>query len=143
LVRLRKERVAHIRTGEKAAYTRTITRKDIATYARLSGDTNPLHLNEEYAKTTRFRKTIAHGMLTASLISAALGTRLPGPGAIYLEQTIRFLKPVYAGDTIRTVIEIVSYEENTGKIFAKTNCFRQNGDQVIEGKALLLLDKLR
>ncbi len=86
--------------GRTAAFSKTITDADIVMFAGVTGDTNPVHLDEDYAASTRFGGRIAHGMLTAGLISAVLGTKLPGPGAIYLSQTLRFKAPVRIGDTV-------------------------------------------
>ncbi len=128
------------RVGEKASLTRTVTEQDITAFARLTGDTNPLHLDEDYARTTRFGRRIAHGFLTAGLISAVLGTKLPGPGAIYLEQHLRFTKPVYPGDSITAVVEIVRYQEEKGLLTLKTECFNQNEELVLTGEAVLLVN---
>lgn len=125
--------------GESASLTRTITEDDVVAFARLTGDTNPLHLDEAYARTTRFGRRIAQGLLTAGLISALLGTELPGPGAIYLEQTLRFIKPVYIGDTITAVVEVTAYREDKGVVTLKTECFDQQGEQVLTGEAVLLV----
>ena len=95
--------------GEKAAFSRTITEADIIAYAGFSGDFNPLHVDEEYARTTRFGSRIAHGLLTAGLISNVLGMKLPGPGAIYLSQTLKFTAPVRIGDTITATAEVTAY----------------------------------
>ncbi|MDJ0269287.1 MAG: MaoC family dehydratase [Aigarchaeota archaeon] len=128
-----------LRVGDRASYTKTITAEDIRAYAELTGDKNPLHLDEEYAKNTRFGRVIAHGMLTASLISAVIGTRLPGPGAIYLEQRLRFTRPVYPGDTITAEVEVVEFREEKGVVRLRTDCLNQRGERVIEGEAVLLL----
>ena len=126
------------RVGEKASLTRTVTEQDITAFAQLTGDTNPMHLDDDYARTTRFGRRIAHGLLTAGLISAVLGTELPGPGAIYLEQHLRFTKPVYPGDTITAVVEVVRYQEEKGLLTLKTECLNQNEELVLTGEAVLL-----
>ncbi len=125
--------------GESASLTRTITEDDIVAFARLTGDTNPLHLDEAYARTTRFGRRIAHGLLTAGFLSAFLGTELPGPGAIYLEQNLRFLKPVYPGDTVTATVEVTAYREDEGIVTLRTDCVNQRGEQVISGAAVLLV----
>ena len=125
--------------GDRASLTRTITEEDIAAFAQLTGDTNPLHLDEAYARTTRFGRRIAQGLLTAGLISALLGTRLPGPGAIYVEQHLRFTKPVYPGDTITAVAEVTAFQEDKGLVTLKTECFNQEGERVLTGEAVLLV----
>jgi 3-hydroxybutyryl-CoA dehydratase len=96
-----------LQIGECAVFSKTITETDIYLFAGITGDLNPVHINEEAAKKTYFKKRIAHGMLTASFISTVIGTQLPGAGTIYLEQSIRFTKPVYIGDTIQAKVEII------------------------------------
>ena len=96
--------IEDLEAGMSAAFGKTITDADILMFAGVSGDTNPVHLNEEFALGTAFQGRIAHGMLTASLISTVLGTKLPGPGCIYLSQTLKFLAPVRAGDTVRAEV---------------------------------------
>ena len=86
--------------GMSTSYTRTVTEKDITQFAEVSGDTNPVHLDEEFAATTRFKKRIAHGMLSGSYISTVVGTKLPGPGCLYVSQTLKFRAPVYIGDKV-------------------------------------------
>lgn len=127
--------------GEKATLSRTVSEADIAEFARISGDVNPVHLDEAYARNTRFGGRIAHGMLAASFISATLGTRLPGPGAIYLNQTLKFTAPVRAGDTITTTVEVLAYREDKRIITLKTDCANQRGEIVVTGEAVLLMEK--
>ncbi len=124
--------------GQKATLSKTFTEADILAFANASGDHNPVHLDEAFAQTTRFGKRIAHGMLVAGLISAVLGTQLPGPGTIYLGQELSFKAPVYIGDTITAEVEVATVRE--GKPFAtlKTNCYNQDGVLVIEGKATVM-----
>lgn len=121
--------------GDSASISRTITTADVVLYASLSGDTNPVHLDDRYAAKTRFGRRIAHGMLVAGLVSAVLGTKLPGPGAIYAGQTIRFLKPVYLGDTITATATIISYDPERGRMVLETICRNQDGDEVFSGEA--------
>lgn len=122
--------------GMKASLTKTITEADIILCSGISLDTNPIHLNEEYAKKTIFKKRIAHGLLANGLISAVLGTKLPGEGSIYLEQNTKFLKPVYIGDTITAIVEIIEIQEK--KIILSTICINQNNEKIIEGIAKIL-----
>ena len=96
--------IEDLEPGMTAAFGKTITDADILMFAGVSGDTNPVHLNEEFAMGTPFQGRIAHGMLTASLISTVLGTKLPGPGCVYLSQNLKFLAPVRAGDTVRAEV---------------------------------------
>lgn len=112
-----------------------MTAEDIEKYAEVTGDTNAIHLNEEYARTTRFGRRIAHGMFTAGLISTVIGTRLPGLGAIYVGQTLHFLKPVYLGDTITATATLVRYDRERGRMHLITVCTNANGDEVLTGEA--------
>jgi 3-hydroxybutyryl-CoA dehydratase len=125
-----------LRVGDHAALTKTITPDDVAAFARLTMDSNPLHLDEEYAKQTRFGGRIAHGMLAASLISAVLGTKLGGP--IYLGQTIRFLKPVRMGDTLTATAEVIAVRPDKNIATLNTIVTNQDGVQVITGEATVL-----
>jgi 3-hydroxybutyryl-CoA dehydratase len=96
----------NLKVGDSASLTKTITDADIRAFAELSGDRNPIHLDDEYAATTRFGRRIAHGMLTASLISTVLGTELPGIGTVYLSQNSQFVAPVYPGDTVTARVTV-------------------------------------
>ena len=106
---------------------------------RFSGDHNPVHLDEAYAAKTRFGHPIAHGMLVAGLISAVLGTELPGPGSIYLSQTLHFRAPVYIGDQVTATVEVVAIRPDKPIVTMKTVCTNQSGQIVLEGEAVLLL----
>lgn len=132
------DRVLYV--GQKASLAKTITESDIVGFAGISGDFSPIHVNAEYAKATRFKGRIAHGLLTASLISAVLGTRLPGPGTVYLSQQLKFLAPVFLGDTIEATVEIVSIRPDKPIVTLKTECRNQRGEKVIEGEAVVLAD---
>jgi 3-hydroxybutyryl-CoA dehydratase len=112
-------------------------------FACITGDFNPLHVNEDYAKTTIFKGRIAHGILTAGLISAALGTKLPGPGSIYLSQTLKFKAPVKIGDTITAEIEVVEKIEEKSNVRLKTICKNQEGRVVIDGEAIVKVVRRR
>ena len=110
-------------------------------FARASGDTNPLHRDPAYAAKTRFGECVAHGMLSAGFISAALGTKLaPHCCVIYLSQTLRFLRPVKIGDTVKVVAEVKGMEPEKRVLTVETNCFNQNGDPLVRGEAVVLLD---
>lgn len=126
------------KVGDLAEYSKTITEADITLFVAVSGDTNPVHVNEEYARTTRFGKRIAHGLLTAGLISTVLGTKLPGPGAIYLSQSLRFLAPVGIGDTVTASATLTEYDRDRGKMTLETACFNQSDVQVLAGEAVVL-----
>ncbi|MEN9564411.1 MAG: hypothetical protein RIR73_2655, partial [Chloroflexota bacterium] len=127
--------------GTKATRTQTITDEMVRTFATLTGDSNPVHLDEAYAATTRFGKRIAHGMLAASLISAALANDLPGPGTVYLSQTLQFKAPVYLGDAITAVIEVKSAREDKPIATLITTCINQDNVTVLEGEAVVLYSK--
>lgn len=126
--------------GQRASFTKTITEADVYAFAGITGDFNPLHVNVEYARRSRFGERIAHGMLTAGLISTVLGMRLPGPGGIYLGQSLKFLKPVKFGDTVTATVEVVSYRAEKRILTLRTACTNQRGEAVAEGESLLLVD---
>ena len=122
--------------GQTASVGKTITEADILLYAAVSTDTNPLHINAEAAKASLFGERIAHGMLSAGLISAVLGTRLPGPGTLYMGQTLRFRAPVKIGATVVATVEIIALNPEKYRATLKTTC--TVGDEVvIEGEALV------
>ena len=124
--------------GMSEEYIKTITDNDIVSFAEVSGDTNPMHLDDDFASETLFRSRIAHGMLTASLISTILGTLLPGPGCIYLGQNLKFLRPVRIGDTVlaRVVIETLIPQKNRAAL--RTTC-TVNDKLVLDGDALVMV----
>ncbi|HNX78158.1 MAG TPA: MaoC family dehydratase [Candidatus Rifleibacterium sp.] len=125
-----------LQTGMSAEFSKTITETDIVIFAGISGDFNPVHINEEFAKKTRFEGRIAHGMLSASFISTVLGTRLPGPGCIYVSQTLKFKAPVRIGDTVTARVEVADLNAEKCFVTMKTVCLV--GDKtVIEGEAVL------
>lgn len=132
---------ADFQIGEQASFTKTITEADVTTFAGLIGDFNPLHVDAEYARKSRFGRRIAHGMLAGGLISAVLGNRLPGPGSIYLSQQIEFLAPVYLGDTITATAEVTEWRPDKRIITLKTDCLNQDQIQVVTGKAVLMMDR--
>lgn len=127
--------------GQTASVARTISESDVYLFAGITGDQNPAHTNEEYAKNTHFKTRIAHGMLSAGLISAVLGMRLPGPGTIYLGQTLKFLAPVHIGDTITAAAEIKSLDLERGRVVLTTTCTNQEGTVVTAGEATAALPK--
>jgi len=127
--------------GDQASFTKTVTEDDVNLFAQLIGDFNPLHMDEEYARKSRFGRRIAHGAFTGGLISAVLGNKLPGRGGIYLHQEIDFLAPVYFGDTITASAEVVSWRPDKRIITLKTDCYNQDQRQVATGKAVLLVDQ--
>ena len=125
--------------GTSASLSKTITGDDITQFAQLVGDNNPVHLDDNYAKTTIFKKRIAHGMLCGGLISAVIGTQLPGPGTIYLSQTMKFVAPVYIGDTITAQVTIKSIRSDKGIYTLQTICHNQENKHVVEGEAVVML----
>lgn len=130
--------IEDLEPGMQASFAKTITDADILMFAGVSGDTNPVHLNEEFALDTQFKGRIAHGLLTASLISTALGTRLPGPGCVYLSQTLKFMAPVRAGDTVRALVTIREIEHEKKRVTFDTVCKVRDKD-VLTGEARLLV----
>ena len=127
--------VAEIRVGDGASLQRQVTERDIQLFAAVSGDVNPAHVDALYAKTSHFHQIIAHGMLGGSLISSVLGTQFPGPGTIYLGQTLKFLKPVHIGDTLTVTVSVISLNTGNRHVRLDTRCINQDGDVVIEGEA--------
>ena len=131
----------NVKIGDRAEFEKSVTAEDIAMFAQVSGDTNPLHSDPQYAAKTRFGECIAHGMLTAGFISAALGTKLaPECCVVYLSQHLRFLRPVKIGDTIKAVAEVKGIEREKRMATIETDCFNQNGEAVVKGEAVVLLD---
>lgn len=124
--------------GQRATYTRTITEKEVKMFAAVSGDVNPVHLDEEFAAGTQFKTRIAHGMITGGLVSAAIAMEMPGPGSIYLGQDLRFERPVRLGDTI--TVELTITEKMDGKNFVKieTVARNQDGKSVASGVATIM-----
>ena len=128
------------KVGDTASVTKTFTQDDIEKFADLSGDRNPIHLDEEHAKATRFGRRIAHGMLTSSLISNVIGNELPGIGSIYLGQTLQFLAPVFPGDTITARATVTSVREDKPIVKIETVCTNQRDEIVIKGEATVLVE---
>ena len=127
--------------GDKAAVEKTVTEQDVKLFAEVSGDYNPVHVDENFAQKTRFKQRIAHGMLAASLVSRVIGTKLPGPGTIYLSQTLNFKAPVYFGDTVSAEVEITEKIDGKNLVKLKTVCSNQTGTVVLEGEAVVLFGK--
>ena len=135
---LRGKYVDELSEGMTAIFTKTVTEADIVLYAGISGDTNPVHLDEEFAKPTLFKGRIAHGMLTAGFISAVLGTKLPGPGCIYIKQELKFKAPVKLGDTLIAKVTIKKLIPEKKFVECETVCMV--GDKkVIDGEAVVMV----
>jgi len=130
------------KVGDAATRTKTITDEDIRAFAELSGDRNPVHLDDEYAAATRFGRRIAHGMLAASLVSATLANELPGRGSVYLSQTLRFVAPVFPGDTVTARVEVTKVREDKPIVTLETVCTNERGERLIEGEAVVLLTEV-
>ena len=127
-----------LEVGATASRSKTFTAHDVELFAEASGDHNPLHLDETYAATTVFKRRIVHGMLTAGLISAVLANDLPGPGSIYLSQSLQFKAPVYLGDTITVTVEVTAFRPSRRFATLRTTGVNQEGTLVIEGEALVI-----
>lgn len=125
--------------GQEASCSKTMTETDLVVFAGLSGDFNPIHIDREYAKETRFKQRIAHGMLTSSLLSQLLGVHLPGKGSIYVEQNIRFKAPVFIGDTVTAKATIQEIDEERRILTLLTECFNQNEKLVLTGTAKMMV----
>ena len=130
-----------IEIGQSASFAKTITEADVYMFAGITGDLNPAHISEEYAKDTMFKGRIAHGMLGASLLSAVLGMKLPGPGTIYLKQDIKFLAPVRFGDTITATCTVKEKLEDKNRLVLDCAVTNQDGVQVIVGEATVMPPK--
>ncbi|MEC9490118.1 MAG: MaoC family dehydratase [Halanaerobiales bacterium] len=133
--------VKELEIEQEDSFSKTITEADVILYAGVTGDLNPAHINEEFAKKTMFKGRIAHGMLGAGLISAVLGTRLPGPGSIYISQDLKFTAPVKFGDTVTATVRVKSKDEEKNRVVMETRCTTQNGKEVITGEAVLMPPK--
>ena len=129
--------IEEIEVGDKAQFAKTISENDIYLFAGITGDFNPAHVNEEYAKNPFFKTRIAHGMLSAGLISTILGTKLPGPGTIYMKQELRFLAPVHIGDTISACAEVIEVIPEKNRVKLKTYCVNQENTTVLDGEAMV------
>lgn len=129
----------NLKVGDAATLSKTITDADVRAFAELTGDHNPVHLDDEYAAGTRFGRRVAHGMLAASLISAALANELPGRGTVYLSQQLRFTAPVFPGDTVTARVAVTKVREDKPVVTLETVCTNQRGETVIRGEAVVLL----
>ncbi|HZX20199.1 MAG TPA: MaoC family dehydratase [archaeon] len=132
---------ANLSIGQSAELTKKISQKDIERFAEISGDKNPIHLDDEYAKNSIFGKKVAHGLLAVSMISTILGTKLPGPGSIYLKQEVKFLKPVFPGDTITAKVTVTKKFEEKKRVELSTSCSNQNNETVLDGTSLVQVER--
>lgn len=134
--------IEQIHVGDSASVTKTIAESDVYLFAGITGDLNPAHTNEVASSQTAFKGRIAHGILTAGLISTVLGMYLPGPGTIYLGQTLKFTKPVHIGDTITATATVSDIVQEKGKIKLQTICKNQDDETVIMGEATVMPPKV-
>jgi 3-hydroxybutyryl-CoA dehydratase len=123
--------------GDKAEMTKTFSDRDLMDYVRATNDSNPIHCNDEHTA-TRFKGKIVHGMLVGGLISAVLGTKMPGHGTIYVSQNMKFIKPVYVDESITARAEITAIDENRKRLFIATNCFNEKDELVLVGEAVVI-----
>jgi len=126
--------------GESAEITKEVSEEDIVFFAKITGDYNPVHVDVEFATKSRFKGRIAHGILGAGLISAVLGTKLPGPGCIYLSQYLRFVRPIRVGDMVTATVEVTDWNPAKRVIRLNTRCFNQEGEDTVTGEAVLLVE---
>ncbi|MFX4231584.1 MaoC family dehydratase [Aliarcobacter butzleri] len=130
--------INEIEIGMSESYSQTISESDVKAYAGISGDRNPIHMDEEYAEKSRYKKRIAHGMISSSFFSALFGTKLPGPGCVYVNQSLNFKRPVYIGDTVTAIITVTKIDEIKNRVYFDTVCKVKN-KTVIDGKAELYI----
>lgn len=130
--------IEDLQIGMRGSYAKTVTEADIILFAGVTGDNNPVHIDAEAAAGTMFKERIAHGMLSAGFISAVLGTRLPGPGCIYLSQALKFMAPVKIGDTVRTVCEVTAVIPEKRRVTLKTTCTVRD-KVVVDGEAVMMV----
>lgn len=128
--------------GQMAEFTKTVTETDVVLYAGITGDMNPLHIDQAAAEKTRFGGRIAHGMLTAGFISTVIGMKLPGTGTIYMSQSLRFTRPVRIGDTVTALVEVLELFPEKRRARLSTTCVNGSGETVIEGEALVMVTDL-
>lgn len=130
-----------VSVGDKASRRKSFSDDDVRAFAQISGDTNPIHLDDHYAAQTRFGRRLVHGMLTASLLSATLANDLPGEGTIYLSQSLQFKAPVFIGDTITATVEVTAFRAERGIATLATTCTNQDGAVVLQGEAVVLIPR--
>ncbi|WP_414714936.1 MaoC family dehydratase [Sporomusa sp.] len=129
---------ADLKIGDKASMSKTVTEYDVYTFAGVTGDFNPVHVDAEFAKNTMFKERIAHGMLSAGFISAVIGTSLPGANSIYMGQELSFKAPVKIGDTVTATVEVIEKIEAKHRVILRTTVTNQDGVVVVDGKATML-----
>ncbi len=134
---MRGKKIDELKIGDCAEFAKTVSESDVYLFAGITGDLNPAHIDQNYAEKTHFKTRIAHGMLGAGFISAVIGTRLPGPGTIYLNQTLAFLAPVNIGDTITARVMVTEILPEKKHVQLETTCVNQHGEKVLNGRAMV------
>ncbi len=129
--------IDELQIGDTAEFTKTISESDVYLFAGVTGDLNPAHINESYAKNTFFKGRIAHGMLLAGFVSGVIGMKLPGPGSVYIRQELKFLAPARIGDTITARVEITQMQSEKNRITLRTTCTNQENTLVMDGEAMI------
>ena len=130
--------INNLKIGDQISLKRTFSSQDVELFSRLSSDTNPIHLNHNVAKASIFKKRIVHGMLVSSLFSAIIGTKLLGPGSIYLSQSLIFQNPIFLDEEITAIVKIIDIEDDKSIISCKTKCYKEDGKLAIDGEAVIL-----
>lgn len=132
-------KIEELKIGDSFELCKSFSEQDVNLFSKLSLDTNPIHIDEDYAKDSIFKRKIVHGFLSSSLISAIIGTRLPGAGSIYLHQELNFKKPVYIGEQVRALVTINDIKLEKSIVYLQTNCYNSNNEITIEGNAIIKL----
>ena len=133
--------IEEINVGDIASFVKSVTEYDVYSFAGITGDFNPAHINTVYASETSFGKIIAHGILSVGFISNVLGTQLPGPGSIYIRQVCDFKRPVFIGDTITATVEVAQKDETKNRVWLHTYCTNQKDEIVVDGEAIMMPPK--
>lgn len=133
--------IQELRVGDTASFSKTISEYDVYAFAGITGDLNPVHIDRVAAEASPFKARVAHGMLTASLLSTVLGAKLPGPGTIYLSQSLKFKQPVFIGDTVTATVEVAELLTDRNRVRLATRCTNERGEVVAEGESWVLAPK--
>ncbi len=131
--------MAQIEIGQRASFRKTITEADVILFAGVTGDLNPIHIDDATARETRFGRRIAHGMLAAGMISAVLGLQLPGPGSVYLSQSLAFKRPIFIGDTVTATVEVTKAREDKPIVTLRTTVVNEQDELLVEGEAVVMM----
>jgi len=134
--------IEKIKNGMEVSYSQTITDHDVKAFAGISGDRNPVHLDEVYAQNSRYKKRIAHGMMSASFFSSLFGTKIPGEGCVYVSQSLQFKRPVYLNDTVTAIVTVTKVDLDKRRVYFRTQCKVKN-KIVIDGEAELYVPKVK